>query len=131
MAAVEAQNLLKRPNKLKSLPEKRDQEKYCRFHRDHGHNTEDYFRLKIAIKKLIKRGHLAEFVTVATATLRKHQRRVQRNIGGRGFTVGPQETCPSVASRYRACPVANHLPSDTLTFSASDIQDSTTHTMTL
>ena len=63
MAAAEAQNLLKRPNKLKSPPEKRDQEKYCRFHRDYRHNTEDCFRLKIAIENLIKRGHLAEFVT--------------------------------------------------------------------
>ena len=63
MAMAEAQNLLKRLNKLKSPPEKRDREKYCRFHRDHGHNTKDYFRLKIAIEKLIKRGHLAEFVT--------------------------------------------------------------------
>ena len=63
MPTVEAQNLLKRPNNLKSSPEKRDREKYCRFHGDHWHNTEDYFRLKIAIEKLIKRGHLAEFVT--------------------------------------------------------------------
>ena len=43
MAAAEAQNLLKRPNKMKSPAEKRDREKYCRFHRDHGHNTEDCF----------------------------------------------------------------------------------------
>ena len=63
MAIAEAQNLLKKPNKLKSSPEKRDREKYCRFHKDHGHNTKDYFRLKIDIEKLIKSGHLAEFVT--------------------------------------------------------------------
>ena len=62
MAAAEAQNLLKRPNKMKSPPEKRDREKYYRFHRDHGHNTEDCFRLKMAIEKLIERGHLADFV---------------------------------------------------------------------
>ena len=62
MAAAEAQNLLKRPNNLKSPPEKRDREKYCRFHRDHGHNTEDCFRLKMAIEKLIERGHLVDFV---------------------------------------------------------------------
>ena len=63
MATIEAQNLLKKPNKLKSLPEKRDWEKYCRFHKDHVHNTEDCFRLKITIEKLIERGQLAEFVT--------------------------------------------------------------------
>ena len=62
MAAAETQNLLKRPNKLKSPPKKRDREKYCRFHWDHGHNTEDCFRLKMAIEKLIERGHPADFV---------------------------------------------------------------------
>ena len=63
MIAAEAQNLLKWPSKLKSPPEKRDREKYFRFHRDHRHNIEDYFRLKIIIEKLIERGNLAEFVT--------------------------------------------------------------------
>ena len=63
MAVAEAQNLLKQSSKLKSPPEKRDLEKYCQFHRDHGHSTEDCFRLKMAIKKLIVKGHLADFFT--------------------------------------------------------------------
>ena len=63
MAAAEAQNLLKKPKKLKSPLKKRDREKYCRFHRDHGQNTKDCFRIKITIEKLIERGHLAELVT--------------------------------------------------------------------
>ena len=63
MAAAEAQNLLKKLSKLKSPPEKRDRLKYCRYHKDHGHNTKDCSRLKIANQKLIERGHLAEFVT--------------------------------------------------------------------
>ena len=62
MAAAEARNLLKQPNKLKSPLKKQDREKYCWFHRDHGHKTEDCFKLKMAIKKLIERGHLADFV---------------------------------------------------------------------
>ena len=62
MAAMKAQNLLKRPNKLKSPPKKRDREKYCRFHRDHRHNTKDCFRLKMAIEKLIDRSHLVNFI---------------------------------------------------------------------
>ena len=62
MATVEAQNLLKKMGKLKSPLEKMDREKYCRYHKDHRHNTEDYFKLKIAIEKLIERGHLTEFV---------------------------------------------------------------------
>ena len=63
MVVAEAQNLLKKLSKLKSLPEKKDRKKYCRHHKDHGINTEDCFKLKIAIEKLIERGHLVEFVT--------------------------------------------------------------------
>ena len=63
MVVAEAQNLLKKPAKLKRSPEKRNRDEYCRYHKDHGHDTEDCFKLKVAIEKLIKKGHLAEFVT--------------------------------------------------------------------
>ncbi|XP_022158214.1 uncharacterized protein LOC111024750 [Momordica charantia] len=33
------EKLLKRPEKLIGDPEKRNKDKYCRFHRDHDHNT--------------------------------------------------------------------------------------------
>ena len=52
MAAVTAHNLLKNLTKLKSPPEKRNRNKYCRYHKDHGHDTEDYFKLKLVIEKL-------------------------------------------------------------------------------
>ena len=62
MVATERQNLLRAPPKMKSPPGKRDQDKYCRYHWDHGHDTENWFRLKIAIEKLIEAGHLIDFV---------------------------------------------------------------------
>ena len=37
---------------------KRDITKYCEFHRDHGHRTNDFIQLKKEIKFLIRRGHL-------------------------------------------------------------------------
>ncbi|KAF3435535.1 hypothetical protein FNV43_RR22624 [Rhamnella rubrinervis] len=43
-------NLLKWPAKIKTPPEKKDKTKYCRFHKDHGHNTEDYVALKDEIE---------------------------------------------------------------------------------
>ena len=50
MVAAEVQNLLKKPGKLKILPEKRSRDKYYRYHKDHSHDTEDYFKLKIVIE---------------------------------------------------------------------------------
>ncbi|CAA0810631.1 Unknown protein, partial [Striga hermonthica] len=35
---------------------------YCRFHRDYGHTTENCRRLKDEIERLIRAGHLKEFV---------------------------------------------------------------------
>ena len=36
--------------------------KYCRYHRNIGHNTEDYWALKDKIKELIRVRYLAQFV---------------------------------------------------------------------
>ena len=51
-----------RPTKVKGLPEQRNKDKYCWFQKDYGHNTNECFKLKVTIEKLIERGHLAEFV---------------------------------------------------------------------
>ena len=37
---------LKWPEKMKGDPNKRNRSKYCRFHRDHGHDTDECFDLK-------------------------------------------------------------------------------------
>ena len=34
------------PGKLKGDPSMRPRDKYCRFHRDHGHNTSECYDLK-------------------------------------------------------------------------------------
>ena len=62
MVAAEAQNLLKKRGKVKSPPKKRNRDKYFRYHKNYGYDTEDCVRLKIAIEKLIEASHLAKFV---------------------------------------------------------------------
>ena len=50
------------PGKLKSDPTKRSRNKYCHFHRDHGHDIADWYDLKQQIKALIREGKLQKFV---------------------------------------------------------------------
>ncbi|XP_022148920.1 uncharacterized protein LOC111017470 [Momordica charantia] len=56
------EKLLKRPEKLQGDPEKRNKDKYCRFHRDHDHNTTSCWELKRQIEGLIQDGYFKKFV---------------------------------------------------------------------
>ena len=47
---------------MKTDPAKRDLAKYCEFHRDHGHRTDDCIQLRKEIEYLIQHGHLRRFV---------------------------------------------------------------------
>ena len=53
---------LKWPRPLHSSPNIRDKNKYYRFHKDHGHNTEDCRDLKEQIEELIRKGKLQKYV---------------------------------------------------------------------
>ena len=53
---------LKWLEKMKRDPNKRNRNKYCHFHRDHRHNTNEYFDLKQQIKNLIRQGKLRNFL---------------------------------------------------------------------
>ncbi|XP_023906575.1 uncharacterized protein LOC112018297 [Quercus suber] len=51
------------PGKLKSDPNKRPRDKYCRFHSDHGRDTANCYDLKQQIEALIRQGKLQKFVS--------------------------------------------------------------------
>ena len=48
---------------MRSDPTKRDNTRYCEFHRDHGHQTNDCIQLRKEIEYLIRRGYLRRFVS--------------------------------------------------------------------
>ena len=53
---------LKWLEKMKGDPNKRNMNKYCHFHRDHGHDTDECFDLKQQIENLIMQGKLRNFL---------------------------------------------------------------------
>ena len=59
---IKDEEALTYPGKLKGDPNKCSKDKYCRFHRDHSHDTADCFDLKQQIEALIKQGKLQRFI---------------------------------------------------------------------
>ena len=59
---IKDEHYLKWPRPLHSSPNVRNKNKYCRFHKDHGHNTEDCRDLKKQIEELIWKGKLQKYV---------------------------------------------------------------------
>ena len=55
---IKDEHYLKWPRPLHSSPHIRDKNKYCHFHKDHGHYTEDFRDLKEQIEELIRKGKL-------------------------------------------------------------------------
>ncbi|KAK0572613.1 hypothetical protein LWI29_034271 [Acer saccharum] len=60
LSMVEDKGLAKYPRQ-QSANVRRDTTKYCRFHKDHGHETSKCFQLRDHIESLIRDGHLKDF----------------------------------------------------------------------
>ncbi|RWW62596.1 hypothetical protein BHE74_00030268 [Ensete ventricosum] len=59
---IRDKELLRTPNPIKTKIRGRDKKRYCHFHRDYRHDTEECNDLKNQIEDLIRRGHLHQFV---------------------------------------------------------------------
>ena len=59
---VQHEKFLRWPSQMRSDPAKRDDTKYCEFHKGHRHRTGDCIQLKKEIEYLIRRGHLSRYV---------------------------------------------------------------------
>lgn len=70
------EKLLKRHGKLRGDLEKRNKDRYCRFHRDHDHDTSICFKLKRQIEDLIQDGYFKKFVRKSrSSTVEKEEER--------------------------------------------------------
>ena len=59
---VQHENFLRWPSQMRSDPTKRDNTRYCEFHRDHGHRTNYCIQLRKEIEYLIRRGYLCRYI---------------------------------------------------------------------
>ncbi|GMN20723.1 hypothetical protein TIFTF001_043157 [Ficus carica] len=59
---VTGRGLLRDPPPLRADCARRNQNKYCNFHKDVGHDTKDCIQFRDQIELLIRDGHLPEFV---------------------------------------------------------------------
>ena len=59
---VQHEKFLRWTSQMRSNPVKRSNTKYCEFHKDHGHRTDDYIQPRKEIEYLIRRGYLRRFV---------------------------------------------------------------------
>ena len=59
---VRNEKSLRWPSQMKSDPATRDNTRYCEFHRDYEHRTDDCIQLRKEIEYLIRRGYLRRFM---------------------------------------------------------------------
>ncbi|KAL0289138.1 UNVERIFIED_CONTAM: hypothetical protein Sradi_7079900 [Sesamum radiatum] len=62
LMAVEEKGLIARPRSWRDTPQRPKSDKFCRFHNDYGHTTEECRHLKNEIERLIQNGYLQEYV---------------------------------------------------------------------
>ena len=53
---IKDEEALTYPRKLKGDPNRHSKDKYCRFHRDHNHDTADCYDLHSKLKPLLNKG---------------------------------------------------------------------------
>jgi hypothetical protein len=60
--AIKGDPAFRWPPKMRSDPYKRDQNKFCEYHGDHGHSTEDCMVLRREIENFVQNGKLVRFL---------------------------------------------------------------------
>ena len=83
------------PKPLNSSPSTCNKKKYCHFHREHGHYTDECRDLQEQIKELIQKGKLQKFVKKDTPGRYKHEQ--QARLEDKPKEEEKQQDCPKSA----------------------------------
>ena len=75
---VRNKQFLRWPTQMKSDPATRDNTKYCEFHRDYGHRTDNCIQLRREIEYLIQRGYLRRFISPGNQAQNQNQAPTQQ-----------------------------------------------------
>ncbi|XP_077223355.1 uncharacterized protein LOC143856959 [Tasmannia lanceolata] len=62
LTAIQGEQFLTWPQNLQTPGDKRNKSKYCRFHKDHSHDTDECRHLKEEIENLLQIGYLKDYV---------------------------------------------------------------------
>ncbi|XP_043807332.1 uncharacterized protein LOC122721975 [Manihot esculenta] len=62
LMAVQDKEFLQWPRPMRAEADQRNPDKYCQYHHTHGHDTNNCYQLINEIERLIKRGHVRNFV---------------------------------------------------------------------
>ena len=101
---VKNESFFKWPNKMVGNPEKRNQNLYCQYHRDHGHTTEDCRSLWDHLDQHVREGKLKQLLHHSSGLGGKTNSRSERETPSRPLLgtinvifVAPNRTgsCPS------------------------------------
>ncbi|KAL2226838.1 UNVERIFIED_CONTAM: Retrovirus-related Pol polyprotein from transposon [Sesamum indicum] len=88
---VENADVLKWPRHTRYTPSKKTSNKYCRFHRERGHNTEECYQLKDEIERLVRQGHFRDRVP-PNCKIAGEGRRSRSRSRDRDRNPGPSKT---------------------------------------
>ena len=109
LCEVQHERFLRWPSQMKSDPARRDDTKYCEFHKDHGHRPDDCIQLKKDIEYLIRRGHFSRYIAPKgrervqpppprQPTLVQHHPPLgEIHVNSRGFAGGEESNSPRKA----------------------------------
>lgn len=87
---IEKDKDLRQPKLLRTDSEQRNRNQYCRFHKEVGHDTDDYRQLIDETKFLIRRGKLKRFTNGERNNGRKDYYDKRRDQDDRGKNTHPR-----------------------------------------